>query len=86
MWALIALNYAILQPVCGWVVQVVGHAVLLLTLRSYALAAHTHPGSPTEEWNEEARVGLVPSTVCKRSGKLLPRARALRRPRRRGRP
>ena len=71
-WALIALNYAILQPVCGWIVQIGGHAVLLLTLRSYALAAHTHPGSPTEEWNEEARVGLVPSTVCKRSGKLLP--------------
>ena len=71
-WALIALNYAILQPVCGWVVQIAGHAVLLLTLRSYALAAHTHPGSPTEEWNEEARVGLVPSTVCKRSEQLLP--------------
>ena len=26
-WGLIALNYAILQPACGWVVQISGHSV-----------------------------------------------------------
>ena len=74
-WSLIAANYLAFAPVVPlshWCQHLAGHAVLLLTLRSYALTVHTHPGVPTDEWRARAKAGLEVSRTCERSHELLP--------------
>ena len=72
-WALILLNIVVTSPnIERWDTFVATYTVVFLTFRSYAMAAHTHPGAPPDEWEASARAGVVPSTVCKRSERLLP--------------
>ena len=77
VWSVIALNLFIgwtngVYTRLMWLLFFFGHFILFCTLRSYALCVHTHPGKPSAVWLKKAQAGTVPSTACKRSGKLLP--------------
>jgi len=84
IWLIEALNYGvhvIFRPEPWNAVSVAsGYALWAVQLVSLARCQLTDPGSVSDEWEAQAKAGVVPSTACKRSGRLLPpRARYVRR-------
>lgn len=80
IWSLEGVNYLVhvsLRPT-PWnrVSTAIGYALWALQLTSLFVFQGLDPGMASSEWDERARNGELSSTVCKRTGKLLP-ARAL---------
>jgi hypothetical protein len=80
IWSLEAVNFLVhvsLRPTpWNWLSTMIGYALWALQLASLFVFQALDPGTASAEWEEGARSGEFSSTVCKRTGKLLP-ARAL---------
>ena len=84
IWGLEALNYAVhvtLRP-APWnlVSQTVGYVLWALQLACFFRCQLVPPTEIPDDWRDRAAAGLTESTVCPRTGQLLPpRARHVRR-------